>query len=133
MKRISLILVAATVLSAGAAFAVDTPFSGGLERVTNNAPPQGTGCLSTSTTVGRRVNMDSNLNTGGANINVRPPIPGCTRRERVHQTQLQTWCFGADPAFPQSGIRNGSAFSDADIFHFCPLGGTFSFFVGRNL
>ena len=132
MKRISLILVAATVLSAGVTFAADTPFSGGLERLTNAAPPQGTGCLSTSQDVGRRVNMDSNLNTGGANINVRPFF-GCTRRERIHQTQLQTWCFGADPAFPQSGIRNGSAFSDADIFHFCPTGGTFSFFVGRNL
>jgi hypothetical protein len=132
MKRISLILAAATVLSAGAAFAVDTPQSGGFNRIDNNAGAQGTGCRSTSTTFARRVNWDSNLNSLGANVNVRP-FAGCTLRERVHQTQLQTWCFGGDPAHPFSTIQNGTAATDADILHLCGTGGQSSFFVARDL
>lgn len=132
MKRISLILAAATILSAGVAFGVDTPQTGGFTRTNNSSPGQGTGCKSTSTTIGRRVNWDSNLNTLGANVNVRP-FAGCTLRERAHQTQLQTWCFGGDPSNPIATVLDGSATADADIFHFCANGGQGSFFVGRNL
>lgn len=132
MKRTALILATVTALSAGAAFAVDTPQSGGFIRANNSAPAQGTLCKSTSTTIGRRVNWDSNLNSLGANVNVRP-FAGCTLRERAHQTQLQTWCFGGNPANPFATVQNGTSGADADILHLCPTGGQQSFFVGRNL
>ena len=124
MKKAYLILTAG-ILIGGTAWlstASAAPVSGFFSRPNNGAAPQGSGCKTSVAASGLRVQVDSNLNTLGANVNVRPPIAGCTLRQTNHQSQLVTACFSGF-TYPNA-VVNGTAFTDADILQDCSfLGG----------
>jgi hypothetical protein len=122
MKRINGKWIAGAAIAGGIALtqAHAADVSGSFTRATNASPAQGTLCRAAST-AGRIVHMDSNLNTLGANVNIRPPIAGCTRRDGSHLSRLATLCFNGNF---RSESRNGTVFTDADLLHDCfPAGG----------
>lgn len=108
----------------GTAAAVEA-VSGTYNRPSIYSPPVASGCRTlTFNLTGKKVQLDSNLNAWGANINIRPNA-NCNKNEWNHVTQLVSTCWDG---YSRNESKVGWSGNDADILHDCSarFGGRYS-------